>query len=84
MAGQIFDASLVPTPKQRSSGGEKAAIKVGKVRKGNLAGRAEQAAQKDTNARCTLKVGGKVRTRPDGTPLPIIATLVFAELSRGQ
>ncbi|TLP42092.1 transposase, partial [Cohaesibacter sp. CAU 1516] len=31
----------------------------------------------DTNARWTLKVGGKVRYRPDGTPLPQIALPVF-------
>ena len=29
------------------------------------------------NARWTLKVGGKQRYRPDGTPLPMIATPVF-------
>ncbi|GBR30093.1 hypothetical protein AA0473_2183 [Acetobacter orleanensis NRIC 0473] len=36
-----------------------------------------KAAQKDTNARWTLKVGGKVRYRADGTPLPMIALPVF-------
>jgi len=36
-----------------------------------------KAAQKDTSARWTLKIGGKVRYRPDGTPLPMIATPVF-------
>jgi IS5 family transposase len=29
--------------------------------------------RKDTNARWTLKIGGKIRYRPDGTPLPQIA-----------
>ncbi len=29
------------------------------------------------NARWTLKIGGKVRYRPDGTPLPMIALPVF-------
>lgn len=36
-----------------------------------------KAAQKDVDARWTLKIGGKVRYRPDGTPLPMIATPVF-------
>ncbi|HEV7345633.1 MAG TPA: hypothetical protein VGN60_08405 [Devosia sp.] len=30
-----------------------------------------------TCTRWTLKIGGKVRYRPDGTPLPMIATSVF-------
>ena len=33
--------------------------------------------QKDTDARWTLKVGGKVHYRRDGTPLPMIAVPVF-------
>ena len=36
-----------------------------------------KAAQKDVDARWTLKIRGKVRHRPDGTPLPMIATPVF-------
>lgn len=66
MSGQIVDATLVPAPKQRNTDGEKEAIK---------------AVQKDTNARWTLKVGGKVRYRPDGTPLPQIALPVFGDKS---
>jgi transposase, IS5 family len=31
----------------------------------------------DTDARWTLKIGGKIRYRPDGTPLPQIALPVF-------
>lgn len=68
MSGQIV------APKQRNADPEKEAIKAGKTA-------AEiwpnKAAQKDTNARWTLKVGGKIRYRPDGTPLPMIATPVF-------
>jgi transposase, IS5 family len=33
--------------------------------------------EKDTDARWTLKVGGKIRYRVDGTPLPMIAVPVF-------
>lgn len=77
MAGQIVDASLVPAPKQRNTDGEKAAIKAGKSAREIWPDEPNKAAQKDTNARWTLKVGGKVRYRPDGTPLPMIAVPVF-------
>ena len=77
MSGQIVDASLVPAPKQRNAEGEKAAIKAGKTAKEIWPDEPNKAAQKDTNARWTLKIGGKVRHRPDGTPLPMIAVPVF-------
>jgi transposase, IS5 family len=77
MAGQIVDASLVPAPKQRNTDAEKEAIKTGKSAKEIWPDEPHKAAQKDTNARWTLKVGGKVRYRPDGTPLPMIAVPVF-------
>ena len=77
MSGQIVDASLVPAPKQRNSEGEKAAIKTGNCAAEIWPDEPNKAAQKDTNARWTLKVGGKVRYRPDGTPLPMIAVPVF-------
>jgi hypothetical protein len=70
MAGQIVDASLVPAPKQRNTEDEKDAIKAGKSASEIWPDKPNKAAQKDTNARWTLKVGGKVRYRPDGTPLP--------------
>lgn len=77
MSGQIVDATLVPAPKQRNTDGEKEAIKAGKSAKEIWPDQPNKAAQKDTNARWTLKVGGKVRYRPDGTPLPQIALPVF-------
>lgn len=77
MAGQIVDASLVPAPKQRNTEAEKAAIKDGKSAREIWPYAPNKAAQKDTNARWTLKIGGKVRYRPDGTPLPMIAVPVF-------
>lgn len=77
MSGRIVDASLVPAPKQRNTEAERAAIKEGKSAKEIWPDAPNKAAQKDTNARWTLKVGGKVRYRPDGTPLPMIATPVF-------
>ncbi len=90
MSGQIVDASLVPAPKQRNTDGEKEAVKAGKSAKEIWPDEPNKAAQKDTNAPLswfagkplpgsgwTLKVGGKVRYRPDGTPLPMIAVPVF-------
>ena len=68
---------MVPAPKQRNTDGEKEAVKAGKSAKEIWPDHPHKAAQKDTNARWTLKVGGKVRYRPDGTPLPQIALPVF-------
>ena len=77
MSGQIVDASLVPAPKQRNTEDEKAAIKAGKSAAEIWPDEPNKAAQKDTDARWTLKVGSKVRYRGDGTPLPRAATPVF-------
>lgn len=77
MWGQIVDASLVPAPKQRNTEGERKAIKSGKSAKDIWPDEPNKAAQKDTDARWTPKVGGKVRYREDGTPLPMIALPVF-------
>ena len=77
MSGQIVDATLVPAPKQRNKDGEKAAIKAGKSAEEIWPDVPAKAAQKDVDARWTLKVGGKIRYRPDGTPLPQIATPTF-------
>lgn len=76
MSGQIVDASLVPAPKQRNTDGEKQAIKEGKSAREIWPDEPAKAAQKDVDARWTLKIGGKVRYRLDGTPLPMIATPV--------
>ncbi|MFC0218026.1 transposase [Pseudochelatococcus lubricantis] len=77
MSGQIVDASLVPAPKQRNTDAEKEAIKAGKTANEIWPNEPNKAAQKDTDARWTLKIGGKIRYRPDGTPLPQIALPVF-------
>ena len=77
MSGQIVDATLVPAPKQRNTEDEKAAIKEGKTADEIWPDEPSKAAQKDTDARWTLKIGGKIRYRPDGTPLPQIALPVF-------
>ena len=77
MSGQIVDASLVPAPKQRNTDGEKEAIKAAKTASEIWPDEPNKAAQKDVDARWTLKIGGKIRYRPDGTPLPQIALPVF-------
>jgi transposase, IS5 family len=77
IGGQIVDASLVPAPKQRNTEDEKAAIKAGKTAREIWPDQPNKAAQKDTQARWTLKIGGKIRYRPDGSPLPQIALPVF-------
>lgn len=77
MSGQIVDASLVPAPKQRNTDREREAIKAGKSAEEIWPDEPNKAAQKDTDARWTLKIGGKVRYREDGTPLPMIALPVF-------
>lgn len=77
MSGQIVDASLVPAPKQRNTDAEKEAIKAGKTAAEIWPDDPAKAAQKDVDARWTLKIGGKVRYKSDGTALPQIATPVF-------
>jgi IS5 family transposase len=77
MSGQIVDASLVPGPKQRNTEPEKAAIKAGKSADEIWPDAPDKAAQKDVDARWTLKIGGKLRYRADGTPLPMIAIPTF-------
>lgn len=77
MSGQIVDASLVPAPKQRNSEDEKEAIKAGKTAQEIWPDKPNKAAQKDTDARWTLKIGGKIRFDAQGKPLPQIALPVF-------
>ena len=77
MSGQIVDATLVPAPKQRNSDGEKEAIKAGRTVEEIWPDEPNKAAQKDVDARWTLKVSSKIRYRPDGTSLPQIALPVF-------
>ena len=81
MSGQIVDASLVPAPKQRNTDSEKKAIKAGKSAAEIWPDKPNKAVQKDVDARWTLKVGGKVRYRSEGMPMPMNATLTFGYTS---
>lgn len=77
MSGQILDASLVPAPRQRLDDGEKQAIKDGRSADEIWPEDPGKAAQKDVDARWTLKVG---KAKPDAegrTPPRDIAVPVF-------
>jgi transposase, IS5 family len=67
MGGQIVDATLVAAPKQRNTADEKAAIKAGKKADEIWPDEPARAAQKDTDARWTLKFA-KARPMVDGKP----------------
>ncbi len=76
MSGQIVDASLVAAPRQRNTEDEKAAIRAGKTAAEVWADKPAKAAQKDTDARWTVKTSkGKVRI--DGTARRDIAIPAF-------
>ena len=84
MSGQIVDASLVPAPKQRKMDAEKEAIKAGKSADEIWPDEPNKAAQKDTDARWTLKIGGKIRFDGQGKPLPQIACRSSATRATSQ
>jgi len=65
MGGQIIDASLVSAPKQRNTKDEKEAIKAGKSASEIWPDEPAKAAQKDVDARWTVKIG-----RPKDTDAP--------------
>ena len=67
MGGQIVDATLVAAPKQRNTAAEKDAIRGGKSAAEIWPDQRAKAAQKDTDARWTLKFV-KGRPLPGGRP----------------
>jgi hypothetical protein len=64
MGGQIVDATIVATPKQRNSDGEKADIKAGKV-PDEWQKKLAKRRQKDRDARWTVKFS-KTKADEDG------------------
>ena len=66
MGGQIVDATLVSAPRQRNNDGEKKAIKEGKSANQIWPSSPAKAAQKDTDARWTVKFS-KAKSKEDGT-----------------
>lgn len=67
MGGQIVDATLVAAPKQRNTAAEKDAIKAGRQAREIWPDEPARAAQKDTDARWTVKFV-KAKPTPDGKP----------------
>ena len=76
MGGQIVDATLVAAPKQRNTQAEKDAIKEGKKAGEIWPDEPAKAAQKDTDARWTLKFA-KAKPTADGKPQVDIAIPSF-------
>ena len=76
MSGQIVDASLVAAPRQRNTKGEKDAIKAGKSADEIWSDQPAKAAQKDTDARWSMKIS-KGKPDVDGKALPDIAIPAF-------
>ena len=75
-SGQIVDASLVAAPRQRNTEDEKAAIKAGKTAREIWPETPAKAAQKDTNARWTVKYS-KAKARADGSKPVDIAIPIY-------
>lgn len=75
MGGQIVDASIVAPPRQRMTDEEKAIVKRGGIPP-DWQAKPRKLAQKDRDARWTLKRGRK-KKRPDGSAMMEIATPVF-------
>ena len=66
MGGQIVDATIVAAPKQRNSDDEKQQIRDGKTASEIWPDQPNRAAQKDVNARWTVKYS-KAKQRADGS-----------------
>ena len=75
MGGQIVDASIVAAPRQRMTDEEKEIVKGGGIPP-DWQAKPRKLAQKDRDARWTLKRGRK-KKRPDGSAMVEIATPVF-------
>jgi transposase, IS5 family len=75
MGGQIIDASIVAAPRQRMTDTEREIVKGGGIPE-EWKARPAKLAQKDRDARWTLKRGRRKR-HPDGTLMAEIATPIF-------
>ena len=75
MGGQIIDATIVATPKQRNSDGEKREIKEGRI-PAAWAGKPAKLRQKDRDARWTVKYT-KAKPSEDGAPRVDLAVPAF-------
>ena len=77
MSGQILDASLIPAPRQHLDEAEKAAIKDGQTAAEIWPDDPHKAAQKDVDARWTLKVSKPKAAKPGEPPKPSLAIPTF-------
>ncbi len=78
MGGQIVDATLVSAPKQRNRQDEKSAIKSGRTAGEIWPDQPNKAAQKDTDARWTVKMGRpKDKSMPRSVPELAIAVFGY-------
>jgi hypothetical protein len=75
MGGQIVDASIIATPKQRNTDAEKRDIKEGRIPAG-WADKPAKLAQKDRDARWTVK-WSKAKPADDGSPRIDLAVPAF-------
>jgi len=75
MGGQIVDATIVASPKQRNTEAERAAIKAGQIPEG-WAEKPAKLRQKDRDARWTVKFS-KAKPREDGAPQVDLAVPAF-------
>ncbi|MEJ2410135.1 MAG: transposase [Novosphingobium sp.] len=75
MGGQIVDASIIAAPRQRMTDEERAIVKDGCIPEG-WAAKPARLAQKDRDARWTLKRGRR-KKGPDGKLMAEIATPIF-------
>jgi IS5 family transposase len=78
MSGQIVDATLVAAPRQRNTDEEKAAIKAGRSADEIWPDEPAKTAQKDTDARWTVKFS-KAKPTMDGKPQVDIAIPTFGD-----
>jgi IS5 family transposase len=77
MSGQIVDASIIAAPRQRNTEAEKAALKEGRVPEG-WKDKPAKLAQKDRDARWTLKRAKARKAKADGSKAKVeIAIPVF-------
>ena len=81
MGGQIVDATLVQAPRQRNTDEQKRAIKAGRSARDIWPDKPNKAAQKDVDARWTVKFS-KAKPKPDGTKQIDIAIPTFGYIER--
>lgn len=77
MSGQLMDATLVSAPRQRNTQEEKIRIKAGARAQELWPDKPAKAAQKDVDARWTVKQGKATRQRNDGVQPIRIAIPIF-------